>query len=73
LRSKDPLRVQIPGVPAIEGGPQFLSPDCGTPNNPIATLRDGIFTDGVTYQLPTIRENATLGGYDAELKVGIAI
>jgi protocatechuate 3,4-dioxygenase beta subunit len=42
-------------------------------NNPVATLRDGIFSDGVTYQLPTIRENATLGGYDAELKVGIAI
>jgi protocatechuate 3,4-dioxygenase beta subunit len=42
-------------------------------DNPITTLRDGIFADGVTYQLPTITKNATLGGYDAALTVGIAI
>jgi protocatechuate 3,4-dioxygenase beta subunit len=40
--------------------------------NTTTAARDGIFADGVTYQLPTITENAATGGYDALLTVGIA-
>ena len=40
--------------------------------NPTTPTRDGIFSDGVTYQMPTVTPNATTGGYDAELTVGIA-
>ncbi|HZF28902.1 MAG TPA: intradiol ring-cleavage dioxygenase [Gammaproteobacteria bacterium] len=40
--------------------------------NPIVTLQDGIFSDGVTYQMPALTPNAALGGYDAALTVGIA-
>ena len=40
--------------------------------NTTTAVRDGIFADGVTYQLPTITENAATGGYDAVLTVGIA-
>lgn len=40
--------------------------------NPTTTARDGIFSDGVMYQLANVTENALLGGYDAELTVGIA-
>lgn len=34
---------------------------------------DGIFADGVQYQLCTMTQNASTGGYDAALKVGIAM
>jgi hypothetical protein len=40
--------------------------------NPTSPTSDGIFSDGVTYQMPTVTANATTGGYDAELTVGIA-
>jgi len=40
--------------------------------NPTTTSSDGIFSDGVSYQLPTIAANAATGGYDAVLTVGIA-
>jgi len=40
--------------------------------NPTSTSNDGIFSDGVSYQLPIVTSNATTGGYDAELTVGIA-
>jgi hypothetical protein len=39
--------------------------------NPTTALADGIFADGVTYQLPTMSANAATGGYDALLTVGI--
>ena len=41
-------------------------------DNPTKSASDGIFSDGVAYQMPTVRANATTGGYDAELTVGIA-
>ena len=34
---------------------------------------DNVFADGEQYQLCTISENATIGGYDAALTVGIAL
>jgi protocatechuate 3,4-dioxygenase beta subunit len=34
---------------------------------------DGIFADGVQYQLATVSENAAIGGYDASLNVGVAL
>jgi protocatechuate 3,4-dioxygenase beta subunit len=34
---------------------------------------DGIFADGVQYQLATVSENASIGGYDASLSVGVAL
>ena len=40
--------------------------------NPTSPNRDGIFSDGVTYQLATVAQNAATGGYDAQLTVGIA-
>jgi len=40
--------------------------------NSTTAARDGIFSDGVTYQLPTITQSSTTGGYDAVLTVGIA-
>ena len=40
--------------------------------NSTTAARDGIFSDGVTYQLPTMTPNAATGGYDAVLTVGIA-
>ena len=40
--------------------------------NPTSPSRDGIFSDGVTYQLATVTQNAATGGYDALLTVGIA-
>jgi protocatechuate 3,4-dioxygenase beta subunit len=40
--------------------------------NPTLPTNDGIFSDGVTYQVCTVTENAAMGGYDAELTVGIA-
>jgi protocatechuate 3,4-dioxygenase beta subunit len=40
--------------------------------NPTTAARDGIFSDGVTYQLPTVTANAATGGYDALLTAGIA-
>ena len=40
--------------------------------NPTSPNRDGIFSDGVTYQLATVAQNAAIGGYDAQLTVGIA-
>jgi protocatechuate 3,4-dioxygenase beta subunit len=40
--------------------------------NSTTAARDGIFSDGVTYQLPTMTQNAATGGYDAVLTVGIA-
>jgi hypothetical protein len=33
---------------------------------------DGIFSDGVQYQVPTVSADASTGGYAAELLVGIA-
>jgi protocatechuate 3,4-dioxygenase beta subunit len=41
-------------------------------DNPTRAAQDGIFADGVTYQLPTISANAVTGGYNAVLQVGIA-
>jgi protocatechuate 3,4-dioxygenase beta subunit len=41
--------------------------------NPTTPANDGIFSDGVTYQMTTVTPNATTGGYDAALTVGIAI
>jgi len=40
--------------------------------NPTTPSGDGIFSDGVSYQLPIVTANAATGGYDAELTVGIA-
>lgn len=40
--------------------------------NPTTPSSDGIFSDGVSYQLPIVTANAVTGGYDAELTVGIA-
>jgi protocatechuate 3,4-dioxygenase beta subunit len=40
--------------------------------NPTTPTNDGIFSDGVAYQMATVTLNATTGGYDAELTVGIA-
>src|SRR5262245_19641720 len=40
--------------------------------NPTSPSSDGIFSDGVTYQMPTVTANAATGGYDAELTVGIS-
>jgi protocatechuate 3,4-dioxygenase beta subunit len=40
--------------------------------NPTTPTNDGIFSDGVTYQMAAVAANATTGGYDAELTVGIA-
>lgn len=40
--------------------------------NPTTPSSDGIFSDGVSYQLPLVTSNAATGGYDAELTVGIA-
>ena len=40
--------------------------------NPTTPINDGIFSDGVTYQMVTVTANAATGGYDAELTVGIA-
>jgi len=40
--------------------------------NPTTPSSDGIFSDGVSYQMPIVGANAATGGYDAELTVGIA-
>ena len=40
--------------------------------NPTTPASDGIFSDGVSYQMPIVGANAATGGYDAELTVGIA-
>ena len=40
--------------------------------NPTTPSNDGIFSDGVSYQMPIVGANAATGGYDAELTVGIA-
>jgi protocatechuate 3,4-dioxygenase beta subunit len=40
--------------------------------NPTTPAGDGIFSDGVTYQLAIVTKNAATGGYDAALTVGIA-
>ena len=40
--------------------------------NPTAPTSDGIFADGVSYQLVTMTENVAIGGYNAVLTVGIA-
>ena len=40
--------------------------------NPTTPTSDGIFSDGVTYQMCTVTENATTGGDDAVLTIGIA-
>jgi protocatechuate 3,4-dioxygenase beta subunit len=40
--------------------------------NPTKANGDGIFSDGVQYQMPTLTANAATGGYDAQLTVGIA-
>ena len=34
---------------------------------------DNVFSDGEQYQLCTITENASIGGYDAALTVGIML
>lgn len=44
----------------------------GKGQNPTLPTSDGIFSDGVTYQMCTVTANAATGGYDAELTVGIA-
>jgi protocatechuate 3,4-dioxygenase beta subunit len=40
--------------------------------NPTMPTNDGIFSDGVTYQMAAVTPNTTTGGFDAELTVGIA-
>jgi protocatechuate 3,4-dioxygenase beta subunit len=40
--------------------------------NATTAASDGIFSDGVSYQLPSVTANAATGGYDAALTVGIA-
>jgi protocatechuate 3,4-dioxygenase beta subunit len=40
--------------------------------NPTTPNQDGIFADGVAYQLAAVTENAAIGGYGAALTVGIA-
>jgi hypothetical protein len=47
------------------------SPYAARGQNTTTALADGIFADGVTYQLPTTTANARTGGYDAVLTVGI--
>jgi hypothetical protein len=34
---------------------------------------DNVFADGEQYQLCTMSQNATTGGYDAALTVGVAL
>jgi protocatechuate 3,4-dioxygenase beta subunit len=34
---------------------------------------DNVFSDGVQYQMCSMAQNATIGGYDAALTVGVAI
>jgi protocatechuate 3,4-dioxygenase beta subunit len=53
---------------AVYNTPQYVAKG----QSPIVTLQDGIFSDGVTYQMPTVTANAALGGYDAALTIGIA-
>ena len=43
---------------------------CG--QNRTSPSEDGIFSDGVQYQVPTMTADAATGGYAAELTVGIA-
>jgi protocatechuate 3,4-dioxygenase beta subunit len=40
--------------------------------NSTTAASDGIFSDGVSYQLPSVTANAATGGHDAVLTVGIA-
>jgi protocatechuate 3,4-dioxygenase beta subunit len=40
--------------------------------NPTSPSRDGIFSDGMNYQLSLVTQNAASSGYDAQLTVGIA-
>jgi protocatechuate 3,4-dioxygenase beta subunit len=40
--------------------------------NPTSPSEDGVFADGVQYQVPTVTADASTGGYAAELMVGIA-
>jgi len=54
------------------GGTSSGSTMDSTSTGSTTTASDGIFSDGVTYQLPTITANAATGGYDAVLDVGIA-
>jgi protocatechuate 3,4-dioxygenase beta subunit len=53
---------------AVYGSPLYVAKG----QNPTTLSRDGIFSDGVTYQMPIVTPNAMTGGYDAELTVGIA-
>jgi hypothetical protein len=45
---------------------------CARGPNATTAASDGIFSDGVSYQLPSVTANAATGGYDAALTVGIA-
>ena len=40
--------------------------------NPTSPSEDGVFSDGVLYQVPTVTVDASTAGYAAELSVGIA-
>jgi len=40
--------------------------------NRTSPSQDGIFSDGIQYQVPTMTADAATGGYAAELTVGIA-
>ena len=40
--------------------------------NQTSPSEDGIFSDGVQYQVPTMTADAATGGYAADLTVGIA-
>jgi protocatechuate 3,4-dioxygenase beta subunit len=40
--------------------------------NPTSPSEDGVFSDGVEYQVPTVTADASTGGYAAALTVGIA-
>ena len=43
-------------------------------NTSVASFaQDGIFSDGEQYQLCTVTQNASTGGYDAALTVGVAL
>jgi protocatechuate 3,4-dioxygenase beta subunit len=41
--------------------------------NPTTPTADGVFSDGVAYELATVTQNASTGGYDAGLTVGLSL
>jgi protocatechuate 3,4-dioxygenase beta subunit len=53
---------------AVYGSPLYAARG----QNPTSPSKDGVFSDGVEYQVPTVSADASTGGYAAELMVGIA-